>query len=439
MSLRGALQPGVSRRELLAWALYDVANSGYTTVVLTAVFSAYFVSAIAANAPWASLAWTATLAVSSLLVMMTMPALGAWADLRARRGLILRLSTAGCVLATALMSLLGPGMLAAAVALVILSSYCYTIGESTIAAYLPEIARTEALGRVSGWGWGLGYFGGMFTLGLSLAWVLSAPSRGQSAGEAVPFTMLITAAVFAAASLPPLLVLRERVTPGRAARHSPRPGSAIRQAFARLGQTWRESRSLLDLRRLLILGAVYQAGIAVVIALAAVYAQQQMGFSEVQTMTLIFAVNVAAALGALGFGHFQDRAGHRRALGLTLLGWVVVCLLAGLASSVMVFWFAASLAGLCMGSSQSAGRAMLGALAPPARLTEFYGLWAFSGRVAAIVGPLTYGLVTWASGGDHRLAILSTGLFFVLALILLRDIDIERGAAIARATDPLAR
>jgi UMF1 family MFS transporter len=92
-----------------------------------------------------------------------------------------------------------------------------------------------------------------------------------------------------------------------------------------------------------------------------------------------------------------------------------------------------------MGSSQSAGRAMLGALAPPARLTEFYGLWAFAGRVAAIVGPLTYGGVTWASGGDHRLAILSTGLFFVIALILLRDIDIERGALAARATDQPAR
>jgi UMF1 family MFS transporter len=408
MNLRAALQPGVSRRELLAWALYDVANSGYTTVVLTAVFSAYFVSAIAGNAPWASFAWTATLAVSSLLVMLTMPALGAWADLRARRGVLLRLSTVGCVLATAMMSLLGPGMLAAAIVLVILSSYCYTVGESTIAAYLPELARREALGRVSGWGWGLGYVGGMFTLGLSLAWVLSAPSRGQTAGEAVPFTMLITAAVFAAASLPPLLLLRE-------------------------------SGSLVDLRRLLLLGAVYQAGIAVVIALAAVYAQQQMGFTEVQTMTLIFAVNVAAAGGALSFGHFQDRVGHRRSLGLTLLGWVVVCLLAGLASSVTMFWLAATLAGLCMGSSQSAGRAMLGALAPPARLTEFYGLWAFAGRVAAIVGPLTYGGVTWASGGDHRLAILSTGLFFVIALILLRDIDIERGALAARATDQPAR
>jgi UMF1 family MFS transporter len=438
MNLRAALQPGVSRRELLAWALYDVANSGYTTVVLTAVFSAYFVSAIAGNAPWASFAWTATLAVSSLLVMLTMPALGAWADLRARRGVLLRLSTVGCVLATAMLSLLGPGMLEAAIVLVILSSYCYTVGESTIAAYLPELARREALGRVSGWGWGLGYVGGMFTLGLSLAWVLSAPSRGQTAGEAVPFTMLITAAVFAAASLPPLLLLRER-TPARAAQAPQRAGAAIRQAFARLGQTWRESGSLVDLRRLLLLGAVYQAGIAVVIALAAVYAQQQMGFTEVQTMTLIFAVNVAAAGGALSFGHFQDRVGHRRSLGLTLLGWVVVCLLAGLASSVTMFWLAATLAGLCMGSSQSAGRAMLGALAPPARLTEFYGLWAFAGRVAAIVGPLTYGGVTWASGGDHRLAILSTGLFFVIALILLRDIDIERGALAARATDQPAR
>ncbi len=434
MSLRDSLQPGVRRRDLLAWALYDVANSGYTTVVLTAVFSAYFVAAIAGNAPWASLAWTATLAVSSLLVMVTMPLFGAWADLHGRRGWVLRLSTLGCVVATALMSLLGPGMLAPAVALVIVSSYCYTVGEATIAAYLPEIARPEALGRVSGWGWGLGYFGGMLTLGLSLAWVLSAPSRGESAGEAVPFTMLITALVFALASLPTLLLLRERRT-GPSSRISAAPGASLQQAFARLGQTWHESGALIDLRRLLMLGAVYQAGIAVVIALAAVYAQQEIGFTEVQTMTLIFAVNVAAALGALVFGHFQDRVGHCRALAITLVGWVVVCLLAGLTRHVTLFWIAATLAGLCMGSSQSAGRAMLGRLAPPARLSEYYGLWAFAGRVAAIIGPLTYGLVTWASAGEHRLAILITGLFFVMALLLLRGLDLERGARAARSTE----
>jgi UMF1 family MFS transporter len=242
--------------------------------------------------------------------------------------------------------------------------------------------------------------------------------------------MLITAAVFALAALPSLWVLRERAGAGAQA-----PALAASSASGRLGRIWRDAYGLDDLRRLLVLGALYQAGISVVIALAAVYAQQVMGFSEVQTMTLIFTVNIAAAAGALAFGHLQDSVGHRVALAATLFGWIGVTLLAGLGHSVGVFWAAAALAGLCMGSSQSAGRAMLGRLAPAGRLTEYYGLWAFAGRVAAIIGPVSYGLVTWLSGGEHRLALLSTGVFFVAALFVLRGIDIDRGAAAARSLE----
>jgi UMF1 family MFS transporter len=430
MSLNSVLQPGVSRRELLAWMFYDFANSGYTTVVITAVYSAYFVAAIAGNADWASLAWTGALGLSSLLVMITMPVLGAWADEHGRRGLLLKLSTAGCVLGTAALAWVGPQMLFLAILLIVVSNYFFTVGESTVAAYLPELARPEAIGRVSGWGWGIGYFGGMLTLGLSLVWVLGAPSRGQTAGEAVPVTMLITATVFALAALPSMLILRER------AGSTPRVDSSgtfrMRTAFSRMGQIWREASGLPDLRQMLILGALYQAGISVVIALAAVYAQQVMGFSEVQTMTLIFTVNIAAAAGAFGFGHVQDHVGHRTALAATLFGWIVVTLLAGLGQTAGIFWVAAALAGLCMGSSQSAGRAMLGRLAPDGRFTEYYGLWAFAGRVAAIVGPVSYGLVTWLSGGEHRWAILGTSTFFVAALVVLVRIDIERGALAAR-------
>lgn len=157
--MRDALQPGVSRRAFLFWALYDFANSGYTTVVLTAVYSAYFVGVMTAGASWGSVVWSSTLAVSSVLVMLTMPALGAWADRYRRRGVLLRVSTAGCVASTAALAWVGPEMLGLAALLVVVSSYFFTVGESTIAAYLPELARPQALGRVSGWGWGLGYFG----------------------------------------------------------------------------------------------------------------------------------------------------------------------------------------------------------------------------------------------------------------------------------------
>lgn len=448
---RDALNPGVAPREVFAWSMYDFANSGFTTVVLTAVFNAYFVGAVAGNAPWATLAWTGALALSSLLVILTMPAIGAWADARGAKKPLLLATTIGCVLGTAGLALAQPGSVALAIALVVLANWFYNTGESLIAAFLPELARPHALGKVSGWGWAFGYFGGMLTLGLSLAWVLSAQARGETAAQFVPVTMLITAAVFALASVPTFLVLRERARPqavtigatvtGQAmagqAESAPTGQAGAADAFARLGRTWRESGRFVDFRRLLVCGAFYQAGIAVVIALAAVYAEQAMGFKQTQTMALVFVVNIASALGAFGFGYLQDRLGHRRALALTLGGWIAMVLVAGLGTSLAMFWLAAVLAGLCMGSSQSCGRAMVGALAPAGRLAEFFGLWAMAVRVAAIVGPLTYGLVTWLTAGNHRVAILCTGLFFVAGLVLLSGIDMARGARAAReAVEP---
>jgi UMF1 family MFS transporter len=183
----------------------------------------------------------------------------------------------------------------------------------------------------------------------------------------------------------------------------------------------------------MLCGTAYQAGISVIITLAAVYAEDAMGFEQQQTMMLIFLVNIAAAGGAFGFGYLQDRIGHKAALGWTLVGWLLMILIAGTTRSVGMFWLAAAIAGLCMGSSQSCGRAMVGYLAPARHLAEFYGLWSLATRLSAVVGPLVYGLVTWMTAGNHRLAILVTGIFFVLGLLLLRGIDVTRGRAVALA------
>src|SRR5689334_2873951 len=152
--------------------MYDFANSGYTTVVITAVFNAFFVGVVAQKAPWATFAWTLALSVSYLAVLLTAPLVGAWADAHAAKKRLLLASTAGCVLFTALLALTGPGTLALAIALVILSNFFFSTGENLIAAFLPELARTEAMGRVSGWGWAFGYLGGLVSLGASLAYIL---------------------------------------------------------------------------------------------------------------------------------------------------------------------------------------------------------------------------------------------------------------------------
>jgi len=423
-----ALNPGVSRREVFAWACYDFANSGYTTVVLTAVFSAYFVGTVATGVSHPTTLWTWVLAVSNALVMVVMPLLGAYADLRARKKWLLVWSTVGCVVATAALALAGAGDTVLASMAIIASNFCFMVGVALIAAFLPELARPDGLGRVSGWGWSFGYLGGMLVLGLCIGYVMWARGRGLGAEHFVPVTMIIVAVAFALAALPTLAWLKERATP-----QTESVTGHMRESWQRLAHTFRQTRHFRDFAMLLACGALYQAGVTVVIALAAIYAQEVMNFDTLQTMMLIFVVNITAAVGAFLFGYVQDLLGHRRTLALTLLGWLAMTWIAASTTSVAMFWVAANLAGVCMGSSQSAGRAMAGALAPARRRAEFFGLWILATQLASVVGPLTYGAVMIATGNDHRASILATGAFFLGGLLIIAAIDMERGRRAAAA------
>ena len=430
-----ALRPGVRKCEVFGWAMYDFANSGYTTVVITAVFAAYFVGGVAQGAAWATFAWTAALSLSYALVMVSMPAIGAWADRHGAKKRVLMMATAGCVLATAALALTprftGAYAVVLAMAMVIVSNTFYSYGESLTGAFLPELATPEGMGKMSGWGWGFGYVGGMLTLGVCLAYVLWSQARGLPASRFVPVTMLITAAVYGLAACVTFALLPER--------SQPQPDRAPEGAWAQLRRTFREARGYRDFMGVLACTVCYQAGVAVAITLAAIYAEQVIGFLPQETMVLIFVLNLAAALGAFTFGHLQDRIGHRLALAITLVAWIAVCVIAASVTTKGGFWWAATIAGLSMGSSQSAGRAMTGYLAPPARSAEFFGLWSFATRLASIVGPLSYGAITWATGGNQRVAILATAAFFVGGLLLLLPIRMQRGRDAALSAPQGAR
>ncbi len=418
-----ALNAEVGLREVWAWSMYDFANSGYTTVVITAVFSAYFVSVVAGEAEWSTFAWTAALSLSYAAILVTGPLVGAWADAHAAKKMLLLASTVGCVLFTALLFFSSRGAVALALLLLVLSNFFYGTGENLIAAFLPELADSEAMGRVSGWGWSFGYFGGIVALGLSLFYIQISQKAGRTAEEFVPVTMLITAAFFALAAAPTFLFLKERAVP------------LVRTEgpWKRMMQTLHKANEYRDLRRFLVCILFYQAGIQTVIALAAIYAQQVMKFTTEQTITLILVVNVTAAAGAFGFGYLQDRIGHVRSIALTLWAWLAMIAIAFFSETSFSFWIAANLAGLCMGSSQAAGRALVGYLAPAERLAEFFGLWGLATKAASIFGPLTYGAVTWIFAGNHRLAILATGAYFLIGLALLKSVDVQRGRAAALA------
>ncbi len=412
-------QTGASRRQIWAWAGLDFANSGYTTVVLTAVFNAYFVSVVAGGSPNATLAWTLLLGLSHLLVMVLAPWVGAYVDARGgrRRGLVL--CTVVCATATAGLAWVGPGDWAMAGVLLLLSNFFFATHQDLSAAYLRELAPPDRLGRLSGFGWSVGYLGGLATLAMALAWVMAGPKEILDMPPAqvqMSGAMWVTAAVFLVVGLVALSQLPET---GAATEAS------WQQAWSRLIRGWREMGEHRALRSFLGCVLVYQSGVATVIALASIYAQQALGFGMAQTIVLLLVVNVTASLGAFLFGRLQDWLGHRRSLSMALVLWMLMVVVAATAQGEAAFWVAANLAGLAMGASQSGARAVVGLLAPAGSLSEAFGYWGVAINAAAILGPLSYGLVTSISAGDHRLALWMTGLFFLAGWVWLQRLSLD--------------
>ena len=425
----------VSRRELGAWACYDFANSGYTTVVLTTIYSAYFVAVIGAGmdarSPGsATFAWTLSIGAANLIVLLGGPVIGAIADHQASKKPFLLLSSILCVAGTVLLALAGPDEVGLAVLFLVVSAVAFALGENLIAAFLPEIATPENMGRVSGYGWSLGYFGGLLTLGACLVYISWAQARDLPATHYVPACLLMTAAIFAATAAPTFLWLRERARP------APPGKSCLKAGFTQVAHTLRHAARLPDLFRFLLCLTLFQAGVATVVVVAAIYAQEVMAFDSRQLITLIMVVNLTAAIGAFGFGFAQDRFGSVPSLAAALSVWIAAIGVTLLADRPADVWLAGNLVGLAMGATQAGGRALIGRLTPPARNAEIFGLWGLANRAAAIIGPVSYGVIIDASGGDYRLALVSTLAFFAAGLVLLGTISEQRGRAAAGLARP---
>jgi UMF1 family MFS transporter len=414
--------------------MYDFANSGYTTVVLTAIFNAYFVAMITSaaatgNNGLGTLLWSVATGIANTLILLTAPILGAIADYSASKKKLLAIATAGCITMTALLGFANPDHLLLTMFFLIGSAFLFGTGENLIAAFLPEIAPPDKMGRVSGFSWALGYIGGLLVLGGCLLYIEFARDLGHEARQYVPVTLWITAVVYALAALPTFLFLQERqqATAGSPARL--RDFAQI--GFSRLRQTLRHRHQFRDLFRFLSCLFVYNCGVYTVIVIAAIYGQEVMRFDTTDNIVMIMIVNITAAIGAFVFGLIQDRIGAKHTLIITLLIWIIAITIAWQGESRAGFWLAANLIGVALGSSQSAGRALVGLFTPDGRSAEFFGLWGLAIKFSAIVGPLCYGTIAWYTDGDHRQAILSTLAFFIAGLLILLTVDQQRGVRAA--------
>jgi len=392
--------------EIFAWCWYDFANSAFVTVVVTVVGGVFFTKTICAGAEWAEFLWGAGLSVSAALAMVAGPFVGRWADRRASKKVVLVGVTLICVTGTAGFGMAGGVVVAMTV--FVLANSAFLLGENLVAAFLPELAEPGSRGRVSAYGWAFGYLGGLSSLGLALFLL-------QGGGEEGPRRVFwMTAAFIFVASLPTLLFLKERAVP--------KMEKSVEPEWRMI---WKTVRGHPQCMSLLVGLTMALTGLSAVVGFASIYATQEIGFTLEGTVKLFVCLQVAAAVGALATGWWQDRAGSRVVLLGSLGVWLGVSAGAFLSSSAESFYWVAGGAGLGMGWLQSAGRAAVAELTPAGQEGEVFGLWGFAGKLAGIVGPLAFGGLAALFG--MRGAILLNGVWFLLGAVLLARVKLGDG------------
>lgn len=423
--------PPVRKREILGWCFYDVADSAFTTVIVTTLYALYFGTIVVGDRERADFLWGIGASISELAVALLAPLLGAVADFAASRKRFLAACATTVIVFTASLALVGPGMATWGLALFIVANIGFAGGGIFIDSFLPDLATPENAGRLSGLKWALGYVSGLVCLmlchPLAKNIVPNYTAEQLTRARLIP---LVIAAYYAIAVLPTFLLVRERGV--RQTR--PADVTLARIGFRRLAETFRNIRRYRELFKLLIAFLVYNDGIVTVIYFAARYAKETMHFTSSEVVTMFIAMNVVAALAALGFGLLADRIGQKRAIMLSLAVWIASVAIAYLAETKSTFYLSAALAGIGMGSSQSVTRSLFALFTPPAKAAEFFGLLGVAGRALAFLGPILFGILSsWS--GSQRPAILSISVFFVAGMVLVALVDEKRGIA-ARSGPP---
>lgn len=424
-----------NRREVVSWAMYDLANQSFTVLINTVFFALYFKEHVVRDPVRGQALWGYSVGASNLAVLLCAPVFGAMADHAGAKKRALLALTVACVSLTALLGLVTPafaGAVATMTAVYIAANFCFASAESFVSAFLPEIAPPGAIARVSAFGWTLGYVGTLLVLPASL---LIVGTDGVSAGEHRR-VFLFAAAWFGACSIPTFLFLRERaVRPGA----GPGP-SALRAGFSRLAQTARGAARHRQLLRFLGAFAVYSCGTQTVIYFANIVAKDQFGFSDTKLILFMLQLGLAAGVGALVSGALHARIGHRGVVVLNLCLWIGATLGAAIVPKVpayeWAFWLVGNGVGLALGGVGTASRAMVGALTPTEKSAEFFGLWSLAYRLAGVVGPAAFGALSAARGSGTALLLVVA--FFALGLVGVAFVDEREGERAATGPDPTA-
>ena len=419
-------KPSYGPRATWSWAFYDFANSSFTTLVITFVYATYFTQAIAPDPITGTALWSRAIAITALVTAICSPLLGALADRGGYRKAFVLLFSLVCVLATAALYQVLPGQIVAALAIVIVANLGYEFATVFYNAFLPDISPPGRIGRVSGYGWALGYVGGLLALLLALVALVQpeTPWFGFSteAGENIRATNLLTALWFALFTLPFLFWVPEDRS-GTSDR-----GHVIGDAMRQLRDTFAEIRRYGQIVRLLVARFFYNNGLVTVIAFGGIYAAETFGFTLQEVLIFGIVLNVAAGAGALLMGHLDDRIGGKRTIIISLIGLGLATVLAIAATDKLWLWVAGVITGIFLGPNQAASRSLMGRFVPREKENEFYGFFAFSGKLTAFLGPFLLGVLTqWT--GSQRWGVSVVLVMFAVGLVLLIPLNEREGIA----------
>ncbi len=395
----------MNRRQVVAWTLYDFANSSFAAVIAATIYATYYAQVVVGNVHGeGDLWWGRLISMSMAIVALISPILGGIADRAGIRKRLFGAATYLSVGATALMATVEQGMVVRGFALGVLGMVGFEGALVFYNAYLPDIASRQWQGRVSAYGFAVGYAGSIVALLVALPFARVG---------ALGWCFLSTAALFGFFALPAFLILPED-----------RRGQVgiievVRESILGTARTVTDVLTFRELRRFLGAYLLYEDGVNTVIFFSSIFAARTLGFGMVQLIGLYLLVQATALVGAFLWGKPTDRFGPKVVVLCMLVLWIGVVIAAYFVEAQRQFYLVAAVAGSGLGAIQAASRTFMASLIPKGREGEFFGCYALCGKTASILGPLVFGTVSYTLAGNQRAAILAVGLFFLIGLILL--------------------
>jgi len=406
-----------SRFTIFSWTLFDYARTSFSVMVKTVGYALYFQGVVAGGTHRGDFYWGLADSISMVVVALLSPVLGAASDYSHKRKRFLIAFSGLCILGTALLYWIQRGMVLPGMLVFIGANVGFQGGYTFYDSFLPEIAPRHIYGRVSGYGFAMGYLGALSILAIAFPFIKGGFAPDNLHNFRLSF--LIAAAFFAVFSIPAFLRLRDHT--GVYHRRLP----YFRLGFRRAIRTLKRLGQYKSLSRFLISFFFYIDGVNTVIFFSALYARGTLGFTSVEVVIFFIVAQTTAVLGSVIFGVLTDHWGPKRSITITLLIWVGVVLSAFFIQTKTEFYVVGLFAGLAIGSSQSSSRSLMALLTPPEHSAEFFGFYdGIAGNASAIMGPLTFGAISSFSG-SQRIAVLSVLIFFLAGLILLQQVKVQ--------------